>query len=43
MERAKALMRETGAMLFEGFVNVTQSDRNANEVTTKAGVIATTG
>jgi class 3 adenylate cyclase/tetratricopeptide (TPR) repeat protein len=36
LERAIALMRETGAMLFEAFINVTSVERNADHVSTKA-------
>ena len=36
LERAIALMRETGAMIFEAFIDVTSVERNAGEVTTKA-------
>ena len=31
LERAIALMRETGAMLFEAFINVTSVERNAGK------------
>jgi class 3 adenylate cyclase/tetratricopeptide (TPR) repeat protein len=36
LERAVALMQETGAMLFEAFINVTNVERNAGQVSTKA-------
>jgi adenylate cyclase len=37
LERARALMRETGAMLFENFLNAANVDHgNARQISTKA-------
>jgi adenylate cyclase len=37
LERANALMLDTGAMLFETFINVTDIERSNTQISTKAG------